>query len=257
MNADLAGLPTGLLAELQRVIPDFTLVGSFARDYRVHVEAGLPPGDQTLDVDVAILVPTLGAYRERLASLTGPGWSGIGFHLLGTDVDVIPYGSGIAIDGVVGTADGVFLDVTGMQESADSAEEVKIDGVTVRVPTLASLIGLKLIAWSFRRKDTRKDARDLGPLLEATYPASGPGADALWGDLDAGQRWDYDDALMGPYRAGRELATNWSSSGLHKLRTILQEPQRHELEADIRQTHPHFRGPLREQLAALREGMVS
>lgn len=43
-------LPEGLLQTLGELVPEFTLVGSFARDYWVHTIAGLPRGTRTLDV---------------------------------------------------------------------------------------------------------------------------------------------------------------------------------------------------------------
>lgn len=64
MNHLFPDLPEGLLLTLGQLIPEFTLVGSFARDYWVHTIAGLPRGARTLDVDIAILVPSIDAYRK-------------------------------------------------------------------------------------------------------------------------------------------------------------------------------------------------
>ena len=49
MNHLFPDLPEGLLQTLGELVPEFTLVGSFARDYWVHTIAGLPRGARTLD----------------------------------------------------------------------------------------------------------------------------------------------------------------------------------------------------------------
>lgn len=146
MTAEFSALPPGLLQTLSRVIPEYTLVGSFARDYRVHNVAGLPRGARTLDVDISILVTSLDDYRERLKQLDGPHGVGIRFVVDGVQVDVIPYGPEVAPDGIVQTADGITLDVTGMPETAEGADLVKAGEAAVRIPTLSSMIGLKIVA---------------------------------------------------------------------------------------------------------------
>lgn len=50
---------------------------------------------------------------------------------------------------------------------------------------------------------TDRDACDLGPLLDANYRELF--TDEVWLYDGAGQRWHYDDTLMGPSRAGVEV----------------------------------------------------
>ena len=254
MTGPLAELPEGLLHTLSAVIPDFTLVGSFARDHRVHTIAGLPRVAQTLDVDIAILVPSMTDYRTQLKPFNGPHGTGIAFLIDGIQVDVIPYGPQIAPQGIVEPLEGVTLDVTGMRESAASAEQVHIGTATVRIPTLSSMIGLKLIAWAYRNHMTQKDARDLGPLITATY--HGPAADAVWADRDAGQKWDYDDMVIGPYLAGRELAATWEQESLQRLIRILDPTGIAELATQIARPSTTQITLIAEQLAALRHGIA-
>lgn len=207
------------MRNLQTLVPDLTPVGSFARDYWVHTVAGLPRGAQTLDVDIAILVPSIHEYREKLKQLDGTNATGIRFVVDGFGVDVIPYGPGVAPSGIVETADGITLDVTGMSEAADGAEQIGVGDTIVNVPTLSSMTGLKLVAWHYRGSTTQKDARDLAPLLKATD--HGPHGDALWEDTQAGDRWEYDDMLIGPYKAGKELSATWRPESLQRLTEIL------------------------------------
>lgn len=253
MTGPLAELPEGLLHTLSAVIPDFTLVGSFARDYRVHTIAGLPRVAQTLDVDIAILVPSMTDYRTQMKPFNGPHGTGIAFLINGIQVDVIPYGPQIAPQGIVETLEGVTLDVTGMNEAAATAEQVPIGTATVKIPTLSSMIGLKLVAWAYRNHTTQKDARDLGPLITATY--HGPSGEDLWTNHDAGMKWAYDDMLMGPYIAGRELASTWGQASLDRLNEILQPTGIAELSTQIARSPTTPSSVVAEQLKALRQGI--
>lgn len=255
MNRPLNDLPEGLLPALREVLPEFTLVGSFARDYRVHTVAGLPRVARTLDVDISILVPSIAEYRRRLRHFDGPHGTGIRFLVNGVSVDVIPYGPDVAPGGITETVDGITLDVTGMAEAAEDAELVHTPDSIVRVPTLSSMIGLKIVAWNYRSANTTKDARDLGPLIAATY--HGPAGDALWSESEAGDKWDYDDVLMGPYLAGQQLNATWRNESLNRLIQILDQTGLATLSTQISRLHRTSIGLVADQLAALKAGIAS
>lgn len=251
-EVEASALPFSVLAEVQALVPELTLVGALARDYWVHYVAGLPVGAQTLDVDVTILVKSMAEYRERLGPLDGPTGVGVVFYVQGHRVDIIPYGD-VAQNGIIEPVPGVTLDITGMAEAAQHAITVKAEGQQVRLPTLASMIALKVVAWGYRGNTTDKDARDLGPLLDATY--HGPFANEVWQDDEAGQRWDYDDRLMGPYRAGVEVYDTWRPATLNRLRSYLADEQQETLAARMTRSGG---GPLEwraEQLAAFDQGL--
>lgn len=241
-----SALPFSVLAELTAVVPELTLVGSFARDYWVHYVAGLPLGAATLDIDVTILVASLNEYRERLRPLDGPTGVGIVFHVQDQQVDIIPYGD-LAENGIVEPMPGVTLDITGMAEANQHSVTVMADGQHARLPTLASMIALKVVAWSYRGETTNKDARDLGPLLDATY--NGPFADHLWQDEEAGRRWNYDDTLMGPYRAGVEVFSTWQPDSIARLRSYLASDKKETLAARMAR---HGGGSIERRLEQLR-----
>lgn len=250
----LTGLPDRLLRELDDVVGAYTLVGSFARDYWIHDVCGMPRGADTKDVDISILVSSFTSYRARLKSLHGLRGTGLAFRVADVVVDIIPFGSDIAPGGILEPVPGVTLDVTGMAESVESGVTITAGERTLQVPTLASMIGLKLIAWDYRRDSTHKDARDLGPLLRATYHE--PFEAEVWADESAGARWGYDDLLMGPYRAGRELRSTWQPSSRERLLDILSGALLPELATQI--AH-HYRGTaelMAEQLDALYAGLA-
>jgi predicted nucleotidyltransferase len=251
-EVDASALPLSVLAEIQTLVPELTLVGSFARDYWVHYVAGLPLGAQTLDVDVTILVKSMTEYHERLRTLDGPTGVGVVFHVQGQRVDIIPYGD-VANNGIIEPVPEVTLDVTGMAEAAEHAVTVAADGQEVRLPTLASMIALKIIAWAYRGNTTDKDARDLGPLLDATH--HGPFAEEVWDDEEAGERWDYVDTLMGPYRAGLEVREIWRPESVQRLRSNLAGEQLRTLAARIVRSGGGSVDRRIEQLGALDLGL--
>ncbi len=253
MTGPLSLLPETLLQTLSDAVGDFTLVGSFARDHLVHDVAGLPRVAQTLDVDIAILVPSMAEYGGRLRHLDGPRGSGLTFRVEGVAVDVIPFGPELTTTGIIEPIPGVTLDVTGMADAAENAEPVKFGHTTVMIPTLASMIGLKLIAWDYRHGSTEKDCRDLGPLLTATF--HGPNADALWADGASCERWDYDDMLVGPYRVGLELGRTWSSNAVSRLQGILDLEGIAELATQIDRSRGQQVAMTADQLSALRQGL--
>lgn len=254
MIVPLTGLPEGVVGELEEAAGPFTLVGAHARDYWVHDVCGMPRPALTQDVDIAILVPSFASYRERLASLDGPVGTGLVFRVAGVLVDIIPFGPELAPDGIIEPVPGVTLDVTGMAESVETAVLVPSVDRSIRVPSLAAMIGLKLIAWGYRHDSTPKDARDLGPLLTATY--RGPFADRVWSDQEACDRWGYDDLVLGPYLAGRDLGSTWRPGSQSRLRETLLPSRIPELATQIARygaEDPHVRS---QQLEALAAGLV-
>lgn len=255
MSEPIPGLPEGLVLTLRQTLPDFTLIGALARDYHLHTVAGLPTGSATKDVDVSILVPSLDAYHHQLRPFFGPNATGIRFQVDGFEVDVIPYGPRVAPGGVVEPAEGLTLDITGMAEAAATAEAVTLGSTAVKVPTLSSMIGLKLVAWHYRHVgEPNKDARDLGPLLQATR--YGPHGEALWDDGEALDRWEYQDHLVGPYRAGRQLCAKWEASSLERLADILDGDGLTSLASHISRASRETVTELAAQLAALRAGIT-
>lgn len=104
-------------------------------------------------------MPSLDAYREQLRPFFGSNAAGIRFQVDGFQVDVIPYGPLVATGGVVEPAEGFTLDIMGMAEAAATAETVTLGSTAVRVPTLSSMIGLKLVAWHCRHGGNGGGAR--------------------------------------------------------------------------------------------------
>ncbi|ACV07279.1 hypothetical protein I6I18_09210 [Kytococcus sedentarius] len=199
---------------------DFVLVGALARDLQVLGRAGGQAVRATHDVDITVYAPSGDALRDRMSALRSTGSRQV-FYFGDLQVDVLARGP-IAPGGVFTVSEGVTCDVTGMEEAARGAERMRLgEDSVVEVPTLASLVGLKLVAWDVRRTFTAKDAQDLAALLDSSH--RGEFEDACWKDSQQASRHDFDPSMVGPALVGAELASTWESSTLERLRGVMEE----------------------------------
>ncbi|KSW30237.1 hypothetical protein [Cellulomonas sp. B6] len=141
------------------VSPDaLMLYGAVCRDL-LHAAAGhVSRLRRTGDLDLAIVVTDLEAYRELTQSLQGPhGASAYRFLIRGRPVDLIPFG-GVERPRGVGPCQ---ENVLGYQEVHAGARPISSQhpDLGVRVPSVPGYVALKLSAWAHRR-DVR-DAEDL------------------------------------------------------------------------------------------------
>ncbi len=196
---------------------DYLVVGATARNI---LSAGwldrLPPR-ATRDVDIAVAVPDWSAFRRLTAGLTPRG----GVHAFTVspagapvEVDIVPYGGVEKPDRTVDLPDDHNLNVLGIQEVFTAAVTARLPGgVEVRVPTVPGLALLKIFAWRDRRLLSRRDATDLGEIIN--WYAEGPFLDQLYEEVDILGRYDFDIALAAAHRlgchigllAGRDCAT--------------------------------------------------
>lgn len=243
--------PTHVFRTLDRELGDYFVIGSIARDLWAHVVAGLPPGRLTEDLDVSVEVASLTELQDRTAAMDGPNASGVRYQVADVRVDVIPYGQ-IEKSNLVEPAEGVVLDVTGMRDAAATSVAVTVDhDLVVRFASLPAMIALKLVAWGIRRGHTSKDAADLGLLIDASQ--AGPFEEACWTDEAAAARWDYEPALVGPYRMGLDLAGSFSEACLERLVQLLDGEDVARLAAQL----PKRALPRMEQLDALAAGLTN
>lgn len=212
-------VPVAFLRRLTDAVDEFVLVGALARDLQLVGRAGSPPLRATRDVDITVYATSVEDLEARTGGLESARTLQT-FFLDEVQVDVLARGP-IAPDGVLEVTPGVTCDVTGMAEAARCAETFRLaEDLLVRVPTLASLVGLKIVAWGARSGTTSKDAQDLAALLDGSH--RGEFEDRCWQEGPEAGRWEYDPASVGPALVASELLRTWSTQSLEKVRTILE-----------------------------------
>jgi len=216
----LTDVPRRTLHDLQTEVGDFVLVGMAAVDLVARAIADLPVSRLTRNVDVAISVDSEPALRQRTQRLVPRGkGSRLHFWLGGARVDVVPFGDVAPGDRLV--LDDTTFDVSGLSDASRTSIDLRLgDDLVVRVASLASLVVLKIIAWTDRGAETdHKDAHDLGLLLRAS--ASGRFADDLWEDDEALEQTDFDPERAGPFRVGQQIAREFEPSLVERLEATL------------------------------------
>jgi predicted nucleotidyltransferase len=172
----------------------YLLVGAMARDILLHGVFGLATGRATRDVDVGVVLDTWPQFEALKTHLVGTGTfladPGTTHRLRyrpdpmhpGTPLDLIPFG-GVehrAHDIAWPPDRAVVMNVAGYREALTTAIAVEVEpGLVVRVVSWPGLAILKLIAWTDRGAQDRRDAIDLAMLLRH-YGSAGT-EDRLYG----------------------------------------------------------------------------
>jgi predicted nucleotidyltransferase len=141
----------------------FVVAGALARDIVIHSLTGRLPERATDDVDVAVAVSS---WEELDSLLQGLGVAGSSEHQV-----------------LVGGTE------------LDAAVLARLDGVTVKVASLAAQTILKFQAWSERGNRTTKDAIDLRLLLRASDVIASE--DRIYASENLLVRYDFDTELVG------------------------------------------------------------
>lgn len=225
------------------------VIGATARDILAEAIVGRAPDRATVDVDVAVAVPSWEAYDALVATLERRGQAEHRFTVDGIPVDVVPFGALEDGDHRITWHDGARMNTLGLAEAYRASLLVRLPGgVEVRVPSPAGLAALKVIAWSDRRLETRRDAVDLhtiigwyqsGTLLEELYNT----------ELRLLEVHGFDPDLAAAHRLGRQMAEVLGDSR-GQVRDILDDHLA-QLVADM----PASVLDLRAVLEALRSGM--
>lgn len=205
------------------------IVGATARDLILHHAYHLPISRATIDLDVAVAVPSWIAFEVLQKELLKRGAElhpriTHRFVLRNWQIDIIPFG-GIEENGVIfwPPSNDTKMSVLGFDEASQNALNVTFRaGVTAAVASLPALLILKLFAWEDRHRDLpRHDAYDIR-LLVTSYSESW-NQDRLYEEADdLLQRFGYDNALAAAALLGRDARAIAQPATLDHMRMILE-----------------------------------
>lgn len=208
------------------------VIGATARDILSVALTGEPPSRATADVDIAVAVPSWEAYDEVAAHLDHTGRREHTYRVAGLPVDIVPFGGIETSSRTIDWRDGGRMSAFGLREAYDAAAEAALPGgVRVRVPSVAGVTLLKLMAWSDRRLETRRDAVDLQTIIG--WYATGTLLDELYETHAALlEAYDFDPDLASAHRLGRDVAGVLGSE-TSRLLTVLGDDDVVRLAADM------------------------
>lgn len=221
------------------------VIGATARNVLSAGLFGRLPERATRDVDIAVAIPTWQAYQrltENLNPRGGPHAFTVEISGVPIAVDIVPYGGIEDPDRTVRLPDEHTLHVLGLREAFDAAQVARLPGdVHVRVPTVAGLTLLKLVAWSDRHLLHRRDAVDLDEIIG--WYGERPFLDALYDDVDLLTRYDFDIEQAAAHRLGVDIAALLDTEARAEILAILHDDHRARLAGDM--GRPATRNPRR------------
>jgi predicted nucleotidyltransferase len=222
-SLNLTGKIDPLVAELlaaaaqvaEREGVEFFVAGAAARDLVLEHGYGLKSRRATRDVDLACLIPDWDAYERFRAALAGTGAfapvSGIAHRLTyrggALTVDIVPFGGLEKPPGEIAWPPdfATRMGVTGFTDVHDHCIPVTVSsGVVVKVVSLPGFAILKLIAWSERKDQTKRDGADMGFLCRHYGPVCAY-ARLTGEDYDVLGLEDYDVGRAGVRLLGRDM----------------------------------------------------
>ncbi len=211
------------------IVERWLIVGATARDLILHHLYHLHISRATIDLDIAVAVPSWVAFEVLQKELLKRGAElhpriTHRFVMKNWQIDIIPFG-GIEQDGVIfwPPSNDTKMSVLGFDEASRNALNVTFRaGVTAAVASLPALLILKLFAWEGRHRDLPKhDAYDIR-LLVASYSESW-NQDRLYEEADdLLQRYGYDTSLAAAALLGRDARAIAKRATLDHMRVILE-----------------------------------
>lgn len=208
------------LSELTRRIQSaagslpFFMIGAMARDLLLQHTHGIHTGRQTRDVDFAFHVETWAAFETVRSRLVDAGEfkevQDVAHRLRFGNliVDLVPFGAIEKADRTIAWPDdSTVMSVIGFREAFDSTILISLPGrVGLRVPNLAALTLLKLMAWEQRRFTApKKDAHDLSLILR-NYLNAGNQERLYTEAVHLLDRPDFDYEMAGAWLLGRDMS---------------------------------------------------
>lgn len=198
----------------------YLVVGAMARDLVMRYVAEAPEERATVDIDLAVNVPSWEGFRSLHSALLREGFKADDHmeHRLYSKpesgrswiVDIIPFGQLASNDKTIAwpPKNDVVMTVLGFSEAAEHAIPVRIQKdpeVVVPVASPAGMSLLKLIAWLARDVPlNKKDALDFRYFLE--HYSSFPGIQNALYDEGIMDAQEFDETKAAAMKLGKDAA---------------------------------------------------
>jgi predicted nucleotidyltransferase len=230
----------------------FYVIGATARDIimQLHNEKS---GRATHDLDIAIAVDNWDRYKEieegilSLDGFTKDSHQQQRFlYLEQFQLDLVPFGEVMKQDDKIfwPPDESVAMSVLGFNEVATTTHTVAIDEETsIQIASLAGIFLLKLVAWSERNIETKKDADDIGFIIRNYYSIN---EDRIVKDHNDLYEDDFDTNTAGARLIGRDLKEILMNEiSKEKILSILIKEKEGEEESvlvnQILETHKYYK----------------
>lgn len=193
----------------------FFVVGAYARDIILKHCYGRSPHRMTIDIDLGINIASWGQFDTLISSLiaTGkfsPTREQQRYLFKTIPIDIVPFGA--IADKRLRIAwppeHTLLMSVAGFNEAFENSIMVRINSdpeLNVKVPTLAGLAVMKLIAWKEKYPERQKDAVDL-MLIMHEYEHAGNFDRFYEKEQDLLREEGFDNQLAGIRLLGRDMA---------------------------------------------------
>lgn len=164
-----------IFEQFEPYVNECFLIGAASRDVLFAEYRGIAPPAATADIDFALGVSSWEAFddvKQHLINSHGYKQHAFSHRLItetGRAVDLVPYGDIEAADGTITLPEESLKELTVL--GFDAVSHATLDAVIngscrVRIASPASMILLKLIAWSDRPRHREKDILDVMYILK-------------------------------------------------------------------------------------------
>lgn len=149
----------------------YYLIGASAIALQL-LEEGFKPSRGTRDIDFAIMISSLKDFENIVEALEKHGFTKVQapwtlYHKeYNTVIDLLPFGEIEQNYTVQFNKRVTDLHVLGFTEVLETTDEIMIEERVVKVPTLAGMVILKLVAWSDRPEERGNDLYDVLRIIE-------------------------------------------------------------------------------------------
>jgi predicted nucleotidyltransferase len=212
----------------------FFIIGARARDIILYGLYGITPQRATLDIDLAVKVSSWEEFNMLKDGMVRSGKFRTGkdvskFMFGGTIVDILPFGPIAGDDDKISwpPEHKTFMNMLGFQEAYEYSMIAKLretPDLDVRIPTLAGLVLMKLIAWKDKEADPMKRSKDAADIFFVLthYEEAGNHGRLYESEVNLLIEEQFDVKRAGARLLGRDIASITSLKTMAAAKDILE-----------------------------------